>query len=239
MLPQDAAFQAGIPVIDQLVMFARLYGYAPAEARERAQRALDIVGLGEVSRRNARVLSHGMRKRVALCQAFLGDPEVVFLDEPTSGLDPENARKMRDLVRQMREQQTVVLSSHNLAEVQELCDHAAILHRGRLEVCQSMEELTAANYLIRVKLGQPLPEAAERDLRALPQVRSLERTSDVEFNLELALEEASQKEAALRAVHDVLVARHGLVPRSLYEGASLEARFLQITGGTFDGSGAT
>ena len=239
MLPQDAAFQAGIPILDQLVLFARLNGYDPAEARRRARDALERVGLADVARRNVRVLSHGMRKRVSLCQAFLGDPEVVFLDEPTSGLDPENARAMRDLVRRMRARQTVVLSSHNLAEVQELCDHAAILHRGRLEACQTMEELTAAGFLVRVRLAQPLPEAVAADLRALPAVKGLDRTGETEFTLDLSGAEPGGKDAALRAVHEVLVARHGLVPRSFQEGASLEARFLELTGGTSDGAGAT
>jgi len=239
MLPQDAAFQSGIPVIDQLIMFARLNGYDAVEARKRAQRALEIVDLGEVARRNARALSHGMLKRVALCQAFLGEPEVILLDEPTSGLDPENARKMRELVRTMRGDKTVVLSSHNLREIQEVCDHAAILHKGKLEVCASMEELTSSNFLVRITLASALTPEAEAALRALPAVRALEKTSATEFNLELDVSAAGGKDVALKAINKTLVVDHDLVPRSLQEGASLEARFLEITGGSFDGASAT
>ena len=238
MLPQDAAFQSGIPVIEQLIMFARLNGYDAVEAKKRAQNALEIVGLGEVSRRNARALSHGMLKRVALCQAFLGEPEVILLDEPTSGLDPENARKMRDLIRDMRKSKTVVVSSHNLREIQEICDHAAILHKGRLEACASMEELTSSNFLIRITLGSALTPAAEAGLRALSCVRSLTKTSETELNIELDVQTAG-KDAALKAINKTLVVDHDLMPRSLQEGASLEARFLEITGGTFDGASAT
>ena len=239
MLPQDAQFQGGIPVIDQLMMFGRLSGYDPAQARERAMRALEIVGLGDVAKRNARALSHGMMKRVALCQAFLGDPELILLDEPTAGLDPENARRMRELIQGMREKQTIVISSHNLREIQEMCDHAAILHEGRLEICASMDELTSANVLVRIRLSGPLTEAAAADLTALASVRSLERTSDVEFNLELDVASTAEKDAALKAIQRLLVSDHDLVPRSLNEGASLEARFLELTGGTYDGSGGT
>ena len=74
MLPQDAAFQGGIPIIQQLDMFGRLNGFSASEARAQAINALELVGLGEVARKNARALSHGMMKRGALCQAFLGNP---------------------------------------------------------------------------------------------------------------------------------------------------------------------
>lgn len=235
MLPQDAAFQSGIPVLEQLVMFARLNGYGPEEGRERAQKALEMVGLGEVGRKSARALSHGMAKRVALCQAFIGEPEVVFLDEPTSGLDPENARKMRDLIKGMRGAKTVILSSHNLQEIQDLCDHVTILHQGAVMETGSMADLTSASFLLRITTLQPAPAQALADLKALPVVEGLEVTGPAEFNLRLNLGDASVKPEATKQILEVL-ARHGVYPRSLFEGASLEARFLEITGGTYDGA---
>ena len=239
MLPQDAAFQGGIPVIEQLIMFARLNGFHRDEAEAKAMEALELVGLGDVARRNARALSHGMMKRVALCQAFLGDPEILLLDEPTAGLDPENARGIRDLIRKMRGDRTVVLSSHNLREIQDVCDHAAILHNGKLEACDSMAALTASDHLIRITLSEPLTDAAAADLEALPEVRMLQRTGDAEFNIQLAIDHPSEKDDALKAVNRCLIGSHDLVPRSLNEGASLEARFLEITGGTYDGASSS
>ncbi|MDF1702458.1 MAG: ABC transporter ATP-binding protein [Planctomycetota bacterium] len=239
MLPQDAAFQGGIPVIEQLVMFARLNGFSYDEAEAKAIEALELVGLGDVARRNARALSHGMMKRVALCQAFLGSPELMLLDEPTAGLDPENARGIRELVRGMRGQRTVVISSHNLREIQELCDHAAILHEGKLEACASMDELTSSGTLVRITLGEPLTDAAAADLQALPQVASLERTGPMDFNLQLDIESGDQKDEALKSINKCLIGTHDLVPRSLNEGASLERRFLEITGGLYDGSSSS
>lgn len=239
MLPQDAAFQGGIPVVDQLVLFARLNGYERAEAETNAMEALELVGLADVAKRNARTLSHGMMKRAALCQAFLGEPELLILDEPTAGLDPENARGIRDLVKSLRGDRTIVFSSHNLREVQDLCDHGAILNGGRLEACDSMAALTAADHLVRITLGQALPDAAARDLEALPAVGALDVTGEGEFNLQLALGEAGDKDAALKAVLRCLLDQHDLAPRSLNEGASLEARFLELTGGTYDGGSSS
>jgi len=238
MLPQDARFQGGIPIVEQLIMFSRLNGLDAVAARAEAQRALEVVGLGEVGRRSARALSHGMMKRVQLCQAFLGNPEVVFLDEPTSGLDPENARHVRELVRAMRGTKTVVFSSHNLQEIQDVCDHAAILHEGTLRLAGSMQELTGASFLVRVSLSQPLTPAAEAALRALPMTSDVERTGGNDFNLKWRLEGAGGKDEAMKALYATLAA-HGLYPRSVFEGASLEARFLEITGGTYDGASST
>ena len=239
MLPQDAAFQGGIPVIDQLIMFARLSGASKEEAQRLSQEALELVGLGDVSKKSARTLSHGMLKRVALCQAFLGNPEVIFLDEPTSGLDPETARNVRDLIQSMRENRTVVISSHNLREIQDMCDHAAILNEGKLEVATSMAELTSANFLLRISLASALTDAAEAALRALDGVTVVERTSDTEFNVEMGLTDPSLRDEALKRVQRLLIVDHDLAVRSIHEGASLEARFLEITGGSYDGSSST
>lgn len=239
MLPQDAAFQGGIPVLDQLVMFSRLNGYSLGEAQRRSQEALELVGLGDVSKKNARALSHGMMKRVALCQAFLGDPEVILLDEPTSGLDPETARHMRTIIQDMSRERTVVVSSHNLREIQDICDHAAILNEGVLEIAASMDELTSATFLVRITLGQPLTPEAEASLRALEGVTVLEKTSETEFNMELDLDRPEGKDEALKQIQKTLLVEYDLPVRSIHEGASLETRFLEITGGTYDDASST
>jgi len=239
MLPQDAAFQGGIPVVEQLCMFGRLSGASTVDATDQALKALELVGLADIARKNARALSHGMMKRVALCQAFMGEPEVIFLDEPTAGLDPENARSIREVIRGFGADRTVVLSSHNLQEIQDVCDHAAILNHGKLEVCAPMEQLISAAFLLRIELGSPLTDAAERALGALPTVAKVERTSERELNLSLNLDSPDQKDAVIRSVIETLMIGHDLVPRSLREGASLETRFLELTGGTYDGASGT
>lgn len=235
MLPQDASFQASVPILDQLIMFSRMSGASAAEAEEQSREALELVGLGDIATQRARTLSHGMMKRVTLCQAFLGRPEVIFLDEPTAGLDPKTAHDMRRLIRDLRTDRTIVLSSHNLREIQEICDYAAILDAGALEICDSMAALTGANFLVRIALTKPLPPEAEEALVGLPMVSSLERTGDDEFNLEMSLDEAG-KDEAIKTIQRVLLVDHDLAMRTFHEGESLEARFLEITGGTYDGA---
>ena len=237
MLPQDAAFQGSIPVIDQLIMFAKLNGLDKSAAEKAAKDALEIVGLPEVAKKAARTLSHGMMKRVALCQAFLGDAKVIFLDEPTAGLDPDNARRIRELVKEFTHDKTVIFSSHNLQEVQDICDYVCVIDKGKVIEEGTMESLTESSFLVRVELVSHLPPEAQSALQALPVVESIELTSGSEFNLRLNVS-GTGKDEAMKQIYGTM-ASFEIYPRSVFEGASLEARFLEITGGTFDGASST
>jgi ABC-type multidrug transport system ATPase subunit len=86
-----------------------------------------------------------MRKRVMVAQAFIGEPEIVLLDEPLSGLDPVEAGRMRDFIRARRGRQTMVISSHNLGDVEKLCTHAAFIDDGRLERVDLLSALTSSS----------------------------------------------------------------------------------------------
>lgn len=235
MLPQDAGFQSGIPVMEQLVMFAELNGMSKKEAHEASLEALRVVGLEDVAQKAARSLSHGMSKRVALCQAFIGNPEVIFLDEPTAGLDPDNARNVRELIRKYAKDKTVVVSSHNLKEIQNICQHVAILHQGKLVENTSMDELVTAGNMIRVELDEELTEDLRSALLALDCVDDLIPIDSQSFTLVAA--NTGRKET-LKALYGVM-GEHEIYPKSIQEGESLESRFLEVTGGTFDGNSST
>jgi len=123
-------------------------------------------------------LSHGMQKRVALAQALMGEPEVVFLDEPTAGLDPRVAYDVRQLVKSRKGRCTVIISSHNLQELEEICDAAAVLDHGKLVANGTIQELTAASEEIYIKIAPPprVPGSTQRAPRpTLPmeQIRAI------------------------------------------------------------------
>ncbi len=180
ILPQDALLPANDPVGEFLVHMARLQDLPKAKAGELARQALaDVEGKDWWGQRCGS-LSHGMAKRVALAQAFLGDPDVVFLDEPTAGLDPRVAWEMRQLVKSKRGRSSIVISSHNLQELEEICDAAAILDRGRVVAAGTMAELTATNEEVRIKVGRETTRGTQpgqvpvQQLRELPVVKSAE-----------------------------------------------------------------
>src|SRR5262249_57041519 len=101
--------------------------------QQRAQELIEMVGLAKDKKRILREYSKGMRQRIGLAQALINDPDLVILDEPTSGLDPLGTRWMKDLILQLRQRgKTVVLCSHRLDDVQDVCDRIAILYEAEL-----------------------------------------------------------------------------------------------------------
>ena len=140
----------------------RIYCAAAGLPARRADEVLDLVGLGDAAKKKTKGYSMGMRQRLALAAALLGDPKVLILDEPANGLDPEGIRWLRGFFRHLAgEGRTVLVSSHQLAEVQEFADRAVILNRGKLIRAGSLGELSAGTAVVVVRgpaLG-PLQQA--------------------------------------------------------------------------------
>lgn len=142
LLPQDSRFPPHARVEQLLRFYGRVQG-VPAESLERTiTELLDWVHLQDRRRSAVRTLSHGMNRRLAIAQAFLGDPELVLLDEPLNGLDPREAARVRELIRGRRGRQTVVISSHNLADIEVLCDRVAFIEKGQRVRQDTVEEIT-------------------------------------------------------------------------------------------------
>jgi ABC-type multidrug transport system ATPase subunit len=172
VLPQDALLPGSDRVGEFLCHMAALQDSPRDRIEQEAREVLEEVDGKDWWNLRCGQLSHGMAKRVQLAQALLGDPEVVLLDEPTAGLDPRVAYEVRQLIKSRRGRCTLVVSSHNLQELEEICDAAAILDRGRVVASGTIQELTAASEEIHVKLGPgPVPIAVVREL---PMVKRVE-----------------------------------------------------------------
>jgi ABC-2 type transport system ATP-binding protein len=182
VLPQDAMLPPGDEVGEFLIHLARLQDLPRTKATEAARQALAEVEGADWWRQRCGNLSHGMAKRVALAQAFLGDPDVVLLDEPTAGLDPRVAWEMRQLIKARKGRTTIVISSHNLQELEEICDAAAILDRGRVVAAGRMTELTAANDEVRVKVAPGTRSGTASGAVPVHQLRELPVVKTVEFD---------------------------------------------------------
>jgi ABC-2 type transport system ATP-binding protein len=135
----------------------RMLGQAVNIPDSRADEVLRLVDLGDAARRRVKGYSLGMRQRLGLAAALLGDPELLILDEPANGLDPEGVRWLRDFLHKLAsEGRTVLISSHVLAEVAQTADRVLIISRGQLVLSSSLTELTArAGGAVRVRSGDP------------------------------------------------------------------------------------
>ena len=152
-LPQDSELPLEATPTGLLHRYARLQGLPPAEAARATKEMLQAVNLLDRATSPIRTLSHGMRKRVALAQCFLGAPEVVLLDEPLNGLDPVEADRVRRFLLARRGRQTIVISSHNLRDVEALCTHVAFVEKGRVVRMDTLDTLTRAAERVVYKLG--------------------------------------------------------------------------------------
>ena len=226
ILPQDALFDRNLMILDQLVLYRRLQGASGAEAKAEVAEALTRVGLGDYLERGAGVLSHGMTKRLGIAQAFLGNPDLIILDEPTAGLDPRNAKRVRDVIRELSENSTVIVSSHNLAELEDLCDHVVILDRGVVRLAGSMTEAMQG--------GERRFEVTFPDELTAEQLSALEGCHGVVDSTALG---AGRYEFRIGELGDPSAVafleeaiRQGTLPVSFRDGTSLEEIFLSLTG---------
>jgi ABC-2 type transport system ATP-binding protein len=191
--------------------------------------ALERVGLAAAADRRYRGYSLGMKQRLGLAAALLGPRELLVLDEPTNGLDPQGTREVRSLIRSLAaEGTTVFLSSHLLSEIEQVCTHVAVMRSGRLVTSGTLDDLRAES-APRVRVRTPDAEAAASTLQRLGMV--VERTSADE------LDAALPAHTAVEAVTSALVADGVRVRGIAVTGASLEERFVELTGEGFDVDG--
>ncbi|MCS6831458.1 MAG: ABC transporter ATP-binding protein [Armatimonadota bacterium] len=141
-LPESPYFYEYLTGRQVLDFYARLFGVPASERKKKVDALLEMVGLSRDGDKTLRNYSKGMLQRIGIAQALLNDPELLFLDEPTSGLDPMARIEIRDLIIRLKQQgKTVFLSSHQLLEVELICDRVSILNRGKLLKAGKLDEL--------------------------------------------------------------------------------------------------
>ena len=143
-MPQEPGFHRGFTVHQFVDYVAVLKEWVDPHARvSEVDRVIELVGLGDKSGAKIKTLSGGMRRRLALAQALIGDPQLLVLDEPTAGLDPERRLRFRDLVSRLGEDRTVVVSTHQTEDVAAMCQDVVVLHEGRVRFAGTPAELLA------------------------------------------------------------------------------------------------
>ncbi len=163
-LPESAPLYHNMLVYDYLDYVARIKGIADKETRfDRFLQLSDLCGLSAIMDKPIGNLSKGLKQRVGLAHAMMTDPEILILDEPTSGLDPNQIVEIRDIIKNIGKEKTVVFSTHILSEAEATCDRIAIIHDGRVVADDTTSSLKAGmqqNALIHLSLkGAPEQEA--------------------------------------------------------------------------------
>lgn len=164
-LPEESYLYRFLNAEETLEFYGRLFDMPASVRKQRAKDLIEMVGLNHAKRRQLREYSKGMTRRIGLAQALINDPELILLDEPTSGLDPIGTREMKDLIIDLKKRgKTVVMSSHLLADVQDVCDRIAILHQGELKELGRVDSLLKVRDETEIR-ARGLNDACKEEIR--------------------------------------------------------------------------
>ncbi len=242
-LPQRAPLYLEMSVYEYLKFAADLRQLDDATFRKRARSVVEVCGLAQVLGKEIRHLSHGYRQRVGLGQALIHDPPILILDEPTSDLDPNEKAEFLDYIKQIGQERTVLLSTHNLSEVEIACARAIIVSKGRVVADGPLDEIRAKSgrvrYVVSVQesagstpyrgQGQP-PKQAEVEA-ALGKINGVKKITELPTDERAHTYELSTDEGVdLRAELFQLIVQKGWVLLELHRDAqTLEDVFRHLT----------
>ena len=227
-LPEVPPLYPDLTVTEELLFMAGLRGVPRTKRQEEVRRVMEKMDLEAVKTRLIRNLSKGYRQRCGMAQAMIGDPDILLLDEPTSGLDPRQITEMRALIKELGKKHTVLVSSHILSEVSEICDTVLILSEGKIAASGTPSDLARENTGTRVRFLTKGTEGEIREaLRTIPAGKTLQTWQEGELR---GAELSGSGEGDIRAAVSKALFAAGLpVYEIRAEKRSLEDIFLMKT----------
>ena len=181
-LPEQPPLYMDMTVREYLEFAAELKGLKKKQRSGEIEEVEKLVRIKEVEHRLIKNLSKGYRQRVGLAQAVLGFPEIIILDEPSVGLDPKQIIEIRELIRKLAKNHTVILSSHILAEVREVCDYIMIISKGKLvasDTPENLERMLGQNNIVEIE-AKTTPAEVRRILKNVPGIERIETQAGVD-----------------------------------------------------------
>ena len=217
-LPESAPLYKGMLVFDYLDHIARIRGLRGEAKMARLRDLAEMCGLYDIMHKTIETLSKGLKQRVGLAHAMMSDPEILVLDEPTSGLDPNQIVEIREIIRKIGKEKTVILSTHILSEAEATCDRIVIINRGKIIADGSTQDIKASNSRagrIQLTLLQADFEAVQAALGSVDGVAKVLRvTRDTpdQLTVELTCQDRSDPRpdiyAAIKATDWILIGFH-------------------------------
>jgi len=228
-LPENNPLYQDMPVIDYLHFAAELQGVPKEKIRERITEMVRVCGLKAEKHKKIRELSKGFRQRVGLAQALIHDPEVLILDEPTTGLDPNQIVEIRELIKKIGKEKTVILSSHILAEVEATCDRILIISKGKIVADGTSEELrrqAQGNEILKVQIKNGERNEVFSLLKGLPTVGVVDFITGEADCYEV---QSKKGEASAKAIFDLCVQKGWYITQLTPIETKLEDVFREVT----------
>jgi len=240
-LPQRAPLYTDMNVYEYLQFAAQIRGLDEGTFKNRLKKVVEVCGLAQSLGKTISTLSHGYRQRVGLGQALIHDPPILILDEPTSDLDPNEKAEVLKYIKEIGKDRTILLSTHNLGEVEEACARAIIVSKGRVVADGPLDEIRAKTGRVRyvVTIDETHAEAGNKPPKALEVEEALGRLDGASAVRELPTDETAHKfelsgaqDSDLRAeIFRLIVAKNWTLLELRRDAQSLDAVFRDLTRG--------
>ncbi|MBK7585552.1 MAG: ATP-binding cassette domain-containing protein [Myxococcales bacterium] len=240
-LPQRAPLYSDMNVYEYLQFVAKIRGLDDGTFKQRLKKVIEVCGLGQSLGKTISTLSHGFRQRVGLGQALIHDPPILILDEPTSDLDPNEKAEVLKYIKEIGKDRTILLSTHNLAEVEEACARAIIVSKGRVVADGQLDDIRAKTGRVRyvVTIDETRAEAGNKPPKAIEIEEALGRLDGAAAIRELPTDETAHKfelsgaqDSDMRAeIFRLMVAKNWTLLELRRDAQSLDVVFRDLTRG--------
>ena len=228
-LPENNPLYGEMAIIDYLHFCAEIHGIPDADVPVRIKKMIEVCGLEREKHKKIQELSKGYKQRVGLAQAMIHDPEVLVLDEPTTGLDPNQIVEIRQLIKELGKEKTVILSSHILSEVEATCDRILIINRGRIVADGSADTLRSQAQGQEVLTITVEPQNGEDVSKKLMGLASVEKVDAVEGKVNTFRLQSKPDQSSRKPVFDLCVQSKWYLLEMTGTETKLEDVFRQLT----------
>lgn len=229
-MPEGVPLYTDLTVKEFITFMAELRKLKRNDKKEKVQKIMEQTGLKEMQNKLIKNLSRGQKQRVSLAGALIGDPEVLILDEPTVGLDPKQITEIRSLIKELGKNHTVILSSHILSEVSQICDKVIIINKGKIvaeDTPENLEKRVAENNIVYVTVEDPENKVEKLKIDGIKEIKLVAKHKDKTIKYEVI----GQKDEDIRKKIFSEFAKEGITIFEMKKPeATLEDAFMKIIG---------
>lgn len=229
-MPEGVPLYTDLTVKEFITFMAELRKLKRNDKKEKIQKIMEQTGLKEMQNKLIKNLSRGQKQRVSLAGALIGDPEVLILDEPTVGLDPKQITEIRSLIKNLGKNHTVILSSHILSEVSQICDKVIIINKGKIvaeDTPENLEKRVSENNIVYVTVEDPENKIEKLKIDGIKEIKLIEKNEDKTIKYEVI----GKKDEDIRKKIFSEFAKEGITIFEMKKPeATLEDAFMKIIG---------
>jgi len=228
-LPESNPLYLDMPVLEYLEFAALIQKVPKDKVSKRIAEMVHLTGLNAEKHKKIGELSKGYKQRVGLAQALIHDPEILILDEPTTGLDPNQIVEIRNLIKEIGREKTIILSTHILPEVEETCDRILILNNGKIVAngtSQSLRDQASGNQTVRVQILDAEADNIVQTLQNMPRISSVDFISDEQNTFLIS---SNSEESIRRDIFNLCVKNNWFLSEMTPIETKLEDIFRELT----------